>query len=141
MASIAAAEEPGVRALCMWSPAAVAVDEVGSGHLQGRSIAAEFAAHGYFDSNGHRLSPALVEDLAELDVYGRAAAYTGPVRILHGDHDEVVPTSYVQRYLEHYPGNAELEIVEGADHSWATIPHRTRLHQSTLRFFRRHLAP
>ncbi|MGW0584619.1 hypothetical protein ACWD25_54010 [Streptomyces sp. NPDC002920] len=46
---------------------------------------------------------------------------------------------YVRRYLDHYDGNAELEIVEGADHAWGTVPHRTTLHRSTLRFLRRHL--
>ncbi len=85
-------------------------------------------------------SPALAEDIARLDVYGRSAAYRGPVRIIHGDKDDVAPLEYARRYLEHYDGNAELEVVPGADHAWATVPHRTRLHQSTLDFFRRELA-
>jgi hypothetical protein len=27
-----------------------------------------------------------------------------------------------------------MEMVEGADHSWGTVPHRTRLHRSTVDF-------
>ncbi|BBC31131.1 uncharacterized protein SGFS_024250 [Streptomyces graminofaciens] len=139
VAGITAAEEPGIGALCLWSPAAVAPFEVGRGYLKGRSVAPQIAAKGYFDADGHRVSPALVEDIAGLDVYGRSSAYTGPVHILHGDKDEAAPLEYVRRYLDHYDGNAELEIVEGADHAWGTVPHRTTLHRSTLRFFRRHL--
>jgi pimeloyl-ACP methyl ester carboxylesterase len=41
VAAIVAAEEPGIRAVCLWSPAAVAPFEVGSGYLKGRDIAAE----------------------------------------------------------------------------------------------------
>ncbi|WP_330262745.1 alpha/beta hydrolase [Streptomyces griseorubiginosus] len=139
VAGIVAAEEPGIAALCLWSPAAVAPFEMGRGYLKGRSLAAEIEEKGYFDADGHRVSAALVEDLAGLDVYGRSGAYSGPVHILHGSKDEIAPLEYVGRYLDHYDGNAELEVVDGADHAWGSVPHRTALHQSTLRFLRRHL--
>ncbi|MEU6228264.1 alpha/beta fold hydrolase [Streptomyces sp. NPDC047042] len=139
VAGITAAEVPGISALCLWSPAAVAPFEIGSGLLKGRSLAPELAEKGYVDTGGHRMSPALIEDIAGLDVYGRSGAYTGPVHILHGDQDDIAPLEYARRYLDHYDGNAQLEIVAGADHAWASIPHRTALHQSTLRFLRRHL--
>ncbi|GAA1017497.1 alpha/beta hydrolase [Acrocarpospora pleiomorpha] len=139
VAGIAAAEEPGIRALCLWSPAAVAPFEVGSGRLKGRHIAGELARKGYFDADGHQMSAALVEDIANLKVYDRSAAYTGPVLILHGDRDTIAPIEYARRYTDHYDGNAELVIIGEADHGWSTVPHRHRLHQSTLRFLRAHL--
>ncbi|WP_431917925.1 alpha/beta hydrolase family protein [Nonomuraea jabiensis] len=141
VAGIVAAEEPGIRAACLWSPAAVAPFEVGSGYLKGRDIAAEISEKGYFDADSHRMSPALVDDIAGLDVYGRSCGYAGPVRIIHGDKDDIAPVAYARRYLDHYDGNAELEVVPGADHGWSTVPHRTRLHQSTLQFLGEHLEP
>ncbi|MFG2004249.1 alpha/beta hydrolase [Spirillospora sp. NPDC048911] len=141
VAGIVAAEEPGITAACLWSPAAVAPFEVGAGRLKGRDINAEINEKGYFDADGHRMSPALVEDITKLDVYGRSCAYTGPVRIIHGDQDDIAPIHYARRYLDHYNGNAELETVEGADHGWSTVPHRTHLHQSTLNFLSHHLKP
>ncbi|MEE1760866.1 alpha/beta hydrolase [Streptomyces sp. SP18BB07] len=141
VASITAGEEPGITALCLWSPAAVAPFEIGSGYLKGRELAPEIAEKGYVDADGHRMSAALVEDIAGLDVYGRSGAYTGPVHILHGDKDVIAPLEYARRYLDHYGANAELEIVEGADHGWGSVPHRAALHGSTLSFFRRHLQP
>ena len=134
VAGVVAAEEPGIRALCLWSPAAVAPFHIRDGHIQGQPFAEEIAEKGYFDAGGYRVSPALLQDIAGLDVYGRSAGYRGPVRIIHGDHDDAAPLEYGRRYLEHYDGNAELEVVPGADHAWGTVPHRTRLHQSTLEF-------
>ncbi|MEU5877872.1 alpha/beta fold hydrolase [Spirillospora sp. NPDC047279] len=141
VAGIVAAEEPGITATVLWSPAAVAPFEVGAGRLKGRDIAAEIAAKGYFDADGHRMSPALVEDITTLDVYGRSRAYTGPLLIIHGDHDDIAPIDYARRYLDHYGDNADMETVPGADHGWGTVPHRTRLHRSTLTFLRHHLKP
>jgi uncharacterized protein len=140
VAGIVAAEEPGIRALCLWSPAAVAPFEIGSGYLKGRGLAAEIEEKGYFDADGHRMSQALVDDIAGLDVYGRSAGYPGPVRIIHGDEDDIAPVEYARRYLDHYQGNAELEVVAGADHAWGSVPHRTRLHRSTLDFLRQELS-
>jgi pimeloyl-ACP methyl ester carboxylesterase len=139
VAAIAAAELPGIAALCLWSPAAVAPFEVGQGAIKGRSLGAEFAAKGYFDADGHRMSPALARDIAGLDVYGRSAGYRGPVRIIHGDADDIAPVEYARRYLDHYRGDAQLQVVPGADHGWSTVPHRAELHASTLRFFAAHL--
>ncbi|WP_105974289.1 alpha/beta hydrolase family protein [Streptomyces geranii] len=139
VAGIAAGEETGIGALCLWSPAAVAPFEIGSGYLKGRALAPEIAEKGYVDADGHRMSAALVKDIAALDVYGRSSAYAGPVHILHGDNDDIAPLEYALRYLDHYDGNAQVEIVEGADHGWGTVPHRTTLHRSTLRFLQRHL--
>lgn len=139
VAGIVAAEEPGIRALCLWSPAAVAPFEIGSGYLKGRSLATEIQEKGYFDADGHRVSQALVDDIASLDVYGRSAGYRGPVRIIHGDKDDIAPVEYARRYLDHYDGNAELEVVPGADHAWGSVPHRARLHQSTVEFLRARL--
>jgi pimeloyl-ACP methyl ester carboxylesterase len=134
VAGIVAAEEPGIRALCLWSPAAVAPFHIREGHIQGQPLAPQLEEKGYFDAGANRVSPAMLDDIAALDVYGRSAAYRGPVRIIHGDNDDAAPLEYGRRYLEHYDGNAELEVVPGADHAWATVPHRTRLHQSTVEF-------
>jgi pimeloyl-ACP methyl ester carboxylesterase len=139
VAGIAAAELPGIRALCLWSPAAVAPFDVRAGYIQSRPLEVEFERQGYFDAGGHRMSPALARDIAGLDVYGRSARYFGPVRIIHGDADDVAPLLYARRYLDHYSGPAELEVVPDADHGWSTVPHRNRLHRSTLEFLATHL--
>lgn len=52
----------------------------------------------------------------DLDIYGTAKAYTGPVRIIHGDKDGIVPMSCSERYAETYGETSELVVVEGENH-------------------------
>lgn len=52
----------------------------------------------------------------QLDIYGTASAYQGPVLILHGKNDRLVPLWCSQQYLTTYPATAQLTIVEGENH-------------------------
>lgn len=52
----------------------------------------------------------------ELDIYGTAKAYTGPVRLIHGSKDTIVPLSCSEKFVETYTQNAELIVVEGENH-------------------------
>lgn len=52
----------------------------------------------------------------ELDIYGTAKAYTGPVRLIHGSKDTIVPMSCSERFVESYTQEAELIVVEGENH-------------------------
>ncbi len=52
-----------------------------------------------------------------LPIYETAKNYTGPVCLIHGKHDIVVPYTYSQRYFDIYK-NAELNLIETADHSF-----------------------
>ncbi|MCR5828449.1 MAG: alpha/beta hydrolase [Bacteroidales bacterium] len=52
----------------------------------------------------------------DLDIYGTAAAYQGPVLILHGDKDSIVPMWCSERYKETYGDKATLTVVEGENH-------------------------
>ena len=53
----------------------------------------------------------------QLDIYGTAAAYHGPVLLLHGDRDGIVPMWCSERYLEAYGAHATLKVVEGENHT------------------------
>lgn len=133
IASVLAAEtELPLRSLTMWSTAAVFADEIRGGTLQGRSLDA-LDTDGYFDFLGMRLGPAMRDDAVSFDVYGRASGYTGPVRLLHGAED-FVPVAYAERYLEIYGDQADLIVVDGADHGWAQVPQREIVLSRTTEF-------
>ena len=51
-----------------------------------------------------------------LDFYGTAAAYQGPVRILHGTRDGIVPMWCSEKFNDTYTGPVELIPVEGGNH-------------------------
>lgn len=52
----------------------------------------------------------------ELDIYGTAKAYTGPVRLIHGSKDTIVPMSCSEKFVETYGDRSELIVVEGENH-------------------------
>lgn len=58
-----------------------------------------------------------MEDATAMDCYDRIKAYTGPVLLLHGDADDVVPLSYSERARETFE-NAELIIYPGQGHDF-----------------------
>ena len=53
----------------------------------------------------------------KLDIYGTAAYYGGPVRILHGTRDSIVPMWCSERYREIYGERAELLVIDGENHT------------------------
>lgn len=52
----------------------------------------------------------------KLDIYGTARAYAGPVRLIHGSRDTIVPMSCSEEYVKSYTQDAELIVVEGENH-------------------------
>ncbi|EPD84552.1 hypothetical protein HMPREF1529_01155 [Microbacterium sp. oral taxon 186 str. F0373] len=141
IAAVVAAEAGagGIRSLTMWSTAAVFVDDIRSGQIQGRSLAALDGPDGFFDFLGMRLGPAMRADALTFDPYARAAAYDGPALLLHGTAD-FVPVRYAERYADaHVFGErAEVVVVEGADHGWAELPQRDELITRTVSFITAH---
>jgi pimeloyl-ACP methyl ester carboxylesterase len=131
--ALAAARAPElVASLTLWSPAGVVVDDI---TVHGRVMSvplAEARADGIVDVGGMGLGLGFADEvLVGVDVYGPVAAYTGPVDVLHGTADEVVPASYGERYAEAMPG-AVFTAVEGADHGWSSVGLRRMLVERLL---------
>ena len=70
----------------------------------------------------------------QLDIYGTAAAYKGPVLLLHGDRDGIVPMWCSERYLEAYGPHATLKVVEGENHT--ITRRRKQVVAETVEFFK-----
>lgn len=63
------------------------------------------------------LSKAFFEDAARHEVLNGAIAFDGPVRILHGVADEVVPWQHGVRFMETLrTTDARIELIKGGDH-------------------------
>lgn len=110
------------RSVVMCSTAAVCVDEIKSGYIQGKPLDT-LDTLGYFDFMGMKMGKAMVEDAKQLDLYALAQPYTGSALLLHGTKD-FVPISYADRYQEIWKGHAQLIVRDGADHGWASVPDR-----------------
>ncbi|NCB93093.1 MAG: alpha/beta hydrolase [Clostridia bacterium] len=107
VAAMAAARSPEkIKALVLWYPAFVIPDDSKKRY--------EMKDDTCF---GTQLSPDYNKDAMDIDIYSEIAEYKGPVRIIHGDLDEIVPISYSERALKAYD-NAELLIIHGAGHGF-----------------------
>lgn len=70
----------------------------------------------------------------QLDIFGTASAYHGPVLLLHGDKDSIVPLWCSEKYLETYGDRATLRVIPGVNHTITT--HRKEVVQYAVDFFR-----
>ena len=52
-----------------------------------------------------------------IDIYGMISAYKRPVKIIHGDMDQIVPISYSKKAVKCYE-DASLTVIEGAEHGF-----------------------
>lgn len=57
------------------------------------------------------------EDVVSFDIYEHMSAYDGPVLILHGDKDPLVPMRYSERAVQAFP-NAEMVVMPGQGHGF-----------------------
>ena len=75
-----------------------------------------------------------------LDIYGTAAHYRGPVCLIHGTKDTIVPLWCSERYVATYGSDrATLHLVEGGDHT--ITRHRRQFVQQAVAFFQSTLVP
>ena len=52
-----------------------------------------------------------------LPIYETAEKFTGPVCLIHGTADRIVPYTYSERYHKNY-ADSELHLIDGADHGF-----------------------
>ncbi|MCR5503737.1 MAG: alpha/beta hydrolase [Lachnospiraceae bacterium] len=95
-----------VKGLILWYPAFVIPEDSARRIREGEK--------GVF---GIPLSPDYDKTAVSVDVEKIQKAYEGPVLLLHGDKDPVVPADYSRRALDTYP-NASLREFIGAGHGF-----------------------
>lgn len=106
VSAIVASEHPEIKSLVLWYPAFVIPDDSKKRFAAGENVCF-----------GMELSPKFNTDTMDLDIYGIIAGYKGPVHIIHGDEDPVVPISYSYKAVEAYD-DAKLTVIKGAGHGY-----------------------
>ena len=100
--------------LVLLAPAAVLKDDAIAGKCMGtRYNAAEPPE--YVNVMFHRLGREFILAAQKLPIYETSGRYTGPVCIIHGRQDSIVPYSYSVRYDETYR-NSTLHLLENEGH-------------------------
>lgn len=109
---------PAIKSLAIMSAAAVLRDDALRGNTQGATYD-PWNVPELIPLKGRNLSMGkeYVLSAQTLPIYETAQNYDGPVFILHGTHDIVVPYTYSERYKSIYK-NAEIKLMPGEDHSY-----------------------
>ncbi len=112
VASYVAAERPGdIAGLVLEYPAYVLQDDAKRRQL----------ADGSFPEVsmllGMKIGRVYSEDVTSFDIYEHMAAFDGPVLILHGNMDWLVPIEYSERAVKAFP-NSELIVMPGQGHGF-----------------------
>ena len=85
---------------------------------------------------GAKLSRKYDEDATSFDLYDLLPGYPGPVLILHGDRDPIVPLRYSEKAKETFP-DAELIVYPGQGHGFSGAALKDALEKETA-FFTKH---
>ena len=118
VAGMAAGKRPeDVSALVLLAPAAVLKENA----LNGTVLGVEFDPEQLPDSIGvfgQEIGRGYLEDAQTLPIWEESKKFTGPVCIINGQEDEIVPVSVGERYHELYPGS-ELHVLDGTGHTFS----------------------
>ncbi len=101
--------------LILLAPGAVIREATRGGHFFGNTFDPADPPEYIKCFHHYKLGRNYLTQTQELDIYGVSAEYQGPVCIIHGSKDGIVPLWCSERYHETY-SSSEMHIVEGENH-------------------------
>ena len=109
-----------IKSLVLMAPAAVLRDDALRGNTMGAlydpwNMTSEYIQLPF---GGLKLGRKYIETAVNLPIYETALKYEGPVFILHGTHDRIVPYTYGERYHHGYK-HSSIRLLPGEDHAFS----------------------
>jgi pimeloyl-ACP methyl ester carboxylesterase len=124
-----------VRALVQLAPAAVLRDDALKGELMGRKYDPADPPRRLFVLF-HYVGRSYFQVAQTLPIYEVSACYQGPVCLIHGKNDRIVPFQYSEKYHGIY-ADSELHLLEGENHFLSKK--RPEVIRTAVSFLKRHL--
>jgi hypothetical protein len=140
VASVLAGNNPSmVKTLALWS--AAGIDTI-AGIYQTKEDDDVFPRNqrGDIDIGGLWLNHNFYDDLKDWDTYETIKKYPGPVLIIHGTGDQVVPSNTAENYQAALSGRAKLVYVEEADHTYNRYDWEEKVLSETTAFVKNELS-
>ncbi len=128
---------PSVRAAALISTAAVLKDDVLRNMLYGARFSGRGADRRIVFLDKYVIEGPYIEAARKLDIYKDARDYMGPVLLMHGAEDTVVPYTYSEHLAEEFPHN-DLRIYEGLGHMFSK--HEEKIAGEAADFLKTNLA-
>ena len=124
-----------VAALLQLCPAAVLKDDALNGVMMGRHYNPQNPPETLWVMF-HRVGRNYFKVAQTLPIYEDSCRYAGPVCLIHGTADKVVPPRYSERYQAEYP-HAVLHLIQGENHILSH--HRNEIVRMSVQYLKEHL--
>lgn len=130
ISALVAASCENLKSICMWAPA-ILNKEIFKGEFA--KFKGQFESDGYIDLAGLKLGKGFVDEILNIDASKELEKYTGPVMIIHGSEDKVVPYEPVKKYATIRA--LKFHSIEGAGHKFESTKWIEELLNTTVEFF------
>lgn len=120
-----------IKNVVLMAPAAVLRDDA----LRGSTMGAQYdpwnmtSDYVQLPFGGLKLGREYIETAINLPIYETAFNYDGPVLVIHGTHDRVVPYTYGERYDQGYK-HSTIKLLPGEDHGFSVNTSEAALYAS-----------
>lgn len=116
-----------IAGLMLMAPAAVLRDDALRGNTMGATYDPWHCPGTVTLPTGHKLGRAYIQTAMQLPVYETASRYEGPVLVIHGMADRIVPYTYGERFAECMP-DCSVTLIPGEDHVFSVqLPYAASL--------------
>lgn len=132
----AGADDISPETLVLLAPGSVIKEATQGGHFFGNTFDPKDPPEFIRCFGSYKLGRRYLCETQDLDIYGISSAYQGPVLILHGSKDGIVPLWCSEKYKAVY-SDSEMHIVKGENH--LIINKRHKIISLILDFLSRHL--
>lgn len=126
-----------IQAAVLWAPVAHPLAVMARGATPEQFAAA--ARSGIADAGGEGLGAAFIAELPAIQPLAALSGHVVPLCVIHGSADETVAPSEGESFFALAAGEREMVYVEGANHTFTTIPWREQVWETTTAWFVRHL--
>ncbi|NPV91149.1 MAG: alpha/beta fold hydrolase [Firmicutes bacterium] len=133
VAAITAAHRPGLIKNAILISTAANILEVFTKDIKGDAVEA-YLNRGYFDYQGNLLSKPAIDDAFKINIYEQAGLIKGPVLLVHGSRDDIVPPFTSLKLAEILGDQARLKLIRDADHHFSSAPFETELISTITQF-------
>ncbi|MEO3946933.1 alpha/beta hydrolase [Gorillibacterium sp. CAU 1737] len=122
VAILTATLDKRVKKLVLWSPVANPFGDIV--RIVGREVYEQALQEGHADYLGYRLSSGYFQSLSDHHPFQEARRFAGPILLVHGTGDDVIPVDYSFLYHKIFrirrEGCCEKELVPGGNHTFSS---------------------
>jgi alpha/beta superfamily hydrolase len=127
-----------ISTLCLWAPAGNMEEVILSEHYISNNYE-KYRQDGYFDVEGLLLGTGFVDNIRQIKIYEKAAAYDKKSLIIHGDKDDVVLLKASEKYIDVYGELSQLKVIKDAGHTFDKKEWEEEVLESTVDYLKEEL--